>query len=176
MMETGRLKSRLPLVWKTWPCDAAERAKMNKLERLDHQIRGMRLPALARGQLTREEKKLLTHIGLRGSLAKVINEVSELRHVYEQAKWPGVVEALARMGHAASQVPSNWNLISALKEAYWFSRLDWRLAKCEYGDHKPGWYYIRPPIGRPPEACSMHARAARQNRWESSPSRKGSKQ
>lgn len=175
-METRRLKSgQLPLIWK-WPADAVEREKMNKLEQLDHQIRGMRLSALARGQLTRADKKLLAYVGLNGVLTRVINEVSELSQAYKQAKWPGVVEALARMGHVASKVPGFRRLIFALKEAYWFSLLNWRLDKCEYGDHKPGWYYVRSPIGRPPEACYIHARPARQHRWENSPSRKrGSK-
>jgi hypothetical protein len=130
----------------------------------------LQLPRIARRRFTRSEQNSLTIMGVIGSLAKALNKYPELRQSYENDKWLGIIDQLALMVNRERL--ESVLAIHLAHECSWFWHLGWRIDCCAYGSHRKGYWYVRQPIGRPPEACPMHARAARQHRWENALNRK----
>jgi hypothetical protein len=168
--------------------------------RMEKFLQGHRLVrprSMRRGwqSLSKEKKRFVIALGIGGPLAKLLNtgkplppqnpkvqeyvrrrgqhpslitlvEVAELTApilqgtilgMHKIAGWPGVMALLA-------QVKANHD---ALMDAALFMRWGFVPQRCPHGGH----WYFRHTVGRKPEACPLHATAARQARWRKSPSR-----
>ena len=86
--------------------------------------------------------------------------------------WIGIKAMLARrmppadsVGNRAKRTGDWWRFIGdqALMDAEMFER--WGFVPDQCNHRKPHWYF-RPTVGRPPKACWLHVRAARQARYQ----------
>jgi len=139
-------------------------AKKRPLERLFNTATLVELSRVYQGRLKKTEFAGLVIEGTQGILPRMLNKHPRLCDSYEQFGWLGVVYELAGMvnDHEVEPVLA----IHCAQAASWFWHLGWQVEHCAYADHNPGWWYIRRARGRTPKACPLHARAARQSRWE----------
>lgn len=136
-------------------------------------------PRIIHRRLRKSDRNTLTIMGVTGFLPTFLNKYPELQRDYEDNGWLGIIERLIIMVHEEEvgrvknrQEVGSLVALHLAHECSIFWHLGWRIDRCTYGNHHDGYWYVRQPMGRPPEACPMHARAARQYRWENSPSRK----
>lgn len=109
--------------------------------------------------LPREAKEAAQLLGITGRVANLLNAADgeRLRWLLDQAGWLAMILYLAAIGQPAETV-AEAALLAHLGLTH-----DW----CEHGRH----HYLRHTLGRRPEACPLHAKAARQQRWRASPGR-----
>jgi hypothetical protein len=135
-----------------------------KVERLGKRTPLVELPRVHRRRLTKAERTSLAREGTVGMLPVALNRYPGLRRRYNEFGWLGVIDQLTWMVNR-----QQLDGVLAIHHAHacsWFWHLGWRIDHCIYGGHRDGWWYVRQSRGRRPKACPLHARAARQRRWE----------
>lgn len=107
------------------------------------------------------ERAYLVRHGIVGPLAHLLNDRRRgpaLLETYHVSGWRGLLWRLMRMRRP-----------KAMMSTMLLRDFDFYVARCDFGRH----WYLRPRTrGRRPEACSVHAKAARQERWEAKRERK----
>ncbi len=142
--------------------------------------------------LTGKQRQWLQLVGVTGRLAKLATQrtsmqnlipsfddwepgdPAELFHTYGGVRESGPLAWYYTLGWNGVQVGLLMDsrlhgdaLRSQLWEAILFHRFGFVPAWCGYKRH----WYFRPQVGRRPEACTLHQKAARQARWRKQPAR-----
>ncbi len=113
-------------------------------------------------RLSKAQQQRVIVLGIGGGLARFLNESGQ--HVqkefirwYAAARWTGAIIFLALWG-----APHEAILDAVIFECWGFVP-----AYCKHKKHR----FFRHTVGRRPEACKLHAHAARQARLRAAPSR-----
>ncbi len=128
--------------------------------------------------LPKDLRAAATVLGVAGRLANLLNAPTShkqarllpthLRWLLDQAGWSALMVYLAALGPSGSESAQTIQSAETMAEAALLAHLGFTHDWCEHGRH----HYFRPALGRRPEACVLHQKAARQSRWRSSPGQK----
>lgn len=149
-----------------------KKSKSSPLGRLLKAATGINLARIYRRRLTKSERAALRIEGVRGILPSVMKDHPELHHSYKQFGWLGIIDQLTLLVN--EEKLDGVLATHCIQACSWFWHLGWGIERCTYADHRGGWWYVHRPRGRRPKACPLHAKAARQHRWEISASQKKS--
>ncbi len=120
-------------------------------------------------------------LGVAGRLANLLNTPAShkqarllpahLRWLLDQAGWSALIVYLATPSAPGSESVQTILSPETVAEAALLAHLGFVHDYCEHGRH----HYFRHTLGRRPEACVLHQKAARQARWRPSPWQKRTK-
>lgn len=147
------------------------REDQDRLMRLLRRGKGARTvgPAILHREwcrLAEARKRYVVLRGVAGALADLCYDNVKRREVldwYRRAGWYGVIFFLVR-----TTAPHK-----SIMDAEMFNRWGFVPDRCEY--REVSHWYFRPTVGRRPEACRLHARAARQARYRTTHPQQSSK-
>lgn len=139
--------------------------------------------------LPKAKKHYVQLVGVGGALAHLYSRAPRLRERYRDGGWLAAIvdlvvtpkaptlgigagafvdiSAALKGGRVLVSGRKELDLRVVILEGLLFER--WGFVP-EWCSHKGHWY-LRHTVGRPPEACPLHAKAARQARWLKSPTR-----
>jgi hypothetical protein len=153
------------MTWRQWERRYDE-AVENDRRRGARLIKGGRLTVKTLGtgrnvqisnvRLSKAGQRFLISQGAAGLLANLLTGDEALRQAYEQGGWLRMI--LYMKGHGYDTESIFWAKV--------YAHVGYVVDVCDNPTGFPRkWHvYIRPPFGRRPKACSMHAVAARQGR------------
>ncbi len=123
-----------------------------------------------------DAKQAAQLLGVAGRLANWLNTPAthkqaglmpeRLRWLLNQAGWSAMIVYTVALGTDPKSPKDQSAAIIA--EAALLAHLGFVHAWCEHGRH----HYFRPALGRRPDACVLHQKAARQSRWRASPNQR----